>query len=208
MGAPIDPGALLGLRKGRIGHILPQRPDPITRTLVGQLGHSLAGDDVPVTHDQVHMRIVLVLARLMDGGTPGCLALGQPLGKGRDQFPTFLSPKLPGQGDRQLVDDPGIFPIVLLFPVQPGTGSTAIDRHARAEQLGLGIGAGDVPNMRPGRARCVGGLADAAEVEAVDRDASLLTTTAGPPPGRVAHRSAPAGQAVPAAAVRSGAWPW
>ncbi len=154
------------------------------------------------------MRIVLVLAALMDGRTPGRLALGQSLGKGHHQGLALVPPELPGQGDRQLVDDPGIFPIGLLFPVQPGTGGTAIDRHALAEQIGLRIGPGDVANMRPRRALGVGGLADAAKIQAVDRDASLLTTTAGPPPGRAAHRSVPARLAVPAAAARSGAWPW
>ena len=208
IGAPIDPGALLGLRQRLVGDVLPQRPHPIAGALVGQLGDPLAGDAVPIAHHQVHMRIVLVLARLMNGGTPGRPALGQPFGKGRHQGPAFVRSELPGQGDRQLVDDPGVLAIGLLFPVQPGTGGTAISGHALAEQIRLGIGPGDVANMRPRRPFRVGGLADAAEVEAVDRDASLLTTTAGPPPGRAAHRSAPTGQAVPAAAARSGAWPW
>ena len=172
IGTPIDPGALLGLRQRLVGHVLPQRPDSIAGALVGQLGHPLASDDVPVAHHQVHVRIVLVLARLVDGGTPGRPARGHLFGKGCDQCPPLLSIELPGQGDRQLVDDPGIFPIRLLFPIQPGTGGTTINRHALAKQISLGIGAGDVPNMRPGRPRCVGGLADAAEIEAVDRDAS------------------------------------
>jgi hypothetical protein len=67
-----------------------------------------------------------------------------------------------GNGGGDLVDHAGILAVLPLLPVQPSAGGVALARHPSGQQVGAGLGAGDVAQMRARRPGRVGGLADAA----------------------------------------------
>lgn len=183
MAAAVDPNGLCGLRKRRVGRLLPQQPHPVARPLLGQHRHPPAGPRIAVTHDQVHMRVGGILPGLVDGGEPRRPPRRQPLGEAAHELAPLPPVELERQGDGQLVDDAGVLAVGPLLRVQPRPCRTAFDRHPGAAQISFGIGPGDVADVRPRRPRRVGAPADRAHVQAVDRDActhSSTTSTAKP----------------------------
>jgi len=63
---------------------------------------------------------------------------------------------------------------VLFFSIQPPAGRLAFFRHSSRQKIGVRIRPGDVADMRPCRAGCVSGLADAAQVKTVNRHPASL----------------------------------
>lgn len=70
MAAPVDPRRLCRRRKSGIAGVFPQQPHPVARAFFRQHRHALAGRHITIPDDQVRMRVVRVLARLVDGGEP------------------------------------------------------------------------------------------------------------------------------------------
>ena len=120
------------------------------------------------------MRIVRVPAALVDRRKPCRFALRDPLGKRRDQPAPLQGVQLARQGRRDLVDHAGILSVPPFLLVQPSAGRVALAWHSSGQQVGAGLGAGDVAKMRARRPGRVGGLADAAKVQAVNRHVSSL----------------------------------
>jgi len=86
----------------------------------------------------------------------------------------LLRVQLARQGGGDLVDHAGILAVLPFLPVQPSAGGVALVRHPSGQQVGAGFRAGDVAEVRARRPGRVGGLADAAQVQAVNRHASSL----------------------------------
>ena len=120
------------------------------------------------------VRVVGVRSALVDRGEPCRPPSRHPLGEDRDQHPPLLRVQLARQGGGELVDHAGVFAVLPFLPVQPSEGGVALGRHPSGQQVGAGLGAGDVAQMRARRPGRVGGLADTAQMQAVDRHASSL----------------------------------
>lgn len=171
MAAPVDPRPLPGLLQGGVDGFLPQRPEALAGPFLRQHRHPLPGFGIAVPDDQVRMRVGRVLPRLVQRRQPrGALERGF-LTKDPDQIPALPVAELARQGDDELVDHAGVLPVAPLLRVQPPAGRLALDRHAGADHLGLRIGPGDVADVRPRRPGGVRAPADAAHVEAENRDA-------------------------------------
>jgi len=106
--------------------------------------------------------VMRVPPALVDRREPCRPPLRHPLGKRHDQPAPLQGVQLARQGHRQLVDHAGIFAVLLFFPVQPSADGVALNRHSFGQQVGAGLGPGDVADMRARRPGRVGGLADAA----------------------------------------------
>ena len=186
MAAPVDADGLHGVLKGLVDLLLPQQPHPVARPLLGQHRHAPAGLVVAVAHDQVHVRIVGVPARLMDRGQPRGAFIGQALGKAAHEGAALPPVQFERQGGGELVDDPGVFAVGFFLRVQPSPRRLRLHRHSGAQHVGLRRGPCDVANMRPRRAGGMGAPADRAHVQAVDRDAGHLLPRLRARPARAA----------------------
>jgi len=120
------------------------------------------------------VRVVGVRTALVDRGEPCRPPVRDPLSEGCHQPSPLPGVHLAGQGDRDLVDHAGVLAVLPLLSVQPSAGRIALVGHPAGQQVGAGLGAGDVADVRARRPGRVGGLADAAQMQAVDRHASSL----------------------------------
>jgi hypothetical protein len=170
MAAPIDARELSRLSQGGIGGFLPQQPHPVASALLGQQRHPPAGVDVAVSDDQVGVRVRSVVPGLVDRRQPRRPARRQLLGEGADELgpPPWI--QFERQRQHDLVDDPGVLSIRRFLGVEPASGGVPLDRHPRADQRGLRAWPGDVADVRSGGAGRMRAPADAADVQAVDRD--------------------------------------
>jgi hypothetical protein len=170
MAAPVDALRPPRLPQGGVGGFLPQQPHPVASALLGQQRHPPAGVDVSVPDDQVGVRVRSIVPGLVDRRQPRRPARRQLLGKAAHQLGTLPSIKFAGQRQHDLVDDAGVLTVGLLLSVEPAAGGVSLDRHSRAQQLGLHVRPGDVADVRSGGAGRMRAPADAADVQAVDRD--------------------------------------
>jgi hypothetical protein len=119
------------------------------------------------------MRVVCVVARLVDGGEPCGAVLGDASGKASHQRLPLPCVQLARQGEHELVDDAGVLAVGPLLPIQPCPRRVRGLGHALGHEDGLGTFAGDVADMRPCGAGRMCRPADAAHVQAVDRNRPL-----------------------------------
>jgi len=120
------------------------------------------------------VRIVRVPSALVDRRKPSRLPLRHPLGKRRDQPAPLQGVQLARQGHGQLVDHAGVLTVPPFLPIQPPPRGVALGRHPSGQQVGAGLGAGDIAKMRARRPGRMGGLADTAQMQAVNRHLSSL----------------------------------
>jgi len=120
------------------------------------------------------VRIVRIPSALVDRREPCRPPLRHPLGKRHDQPAPLQGVQLTRQGHGQLVDHAGVLTVAPFLPVQPPPRGVALGRHSSGQQVGAGLGAGDVAKMRARRPGRVGGLADTAQMQAVNRHNSSL----------------------------------
>jgi len=125
------------------------------------------------------VRVVRVPSALVDRRKPCRPSLRDPFGEDRDQPAPLPRVQFARQSHRDFVDDPGVLAVLPFFPIQPAAGGVALLRHPSGENIGAGFRAGDVADMRARRPGRVGGLADAAKVQAVDRHPSNLPAGCG-----------------------------
>jgi hypothetical protein len=119
------------------------------------------------------MRVVPVVARLVDRRKPRRTVLRDLTGKASHQRLPLPCVQLARQGQHELVDDAGVLPVALLLPIQPCPRRVRGLGHALGHEDGLGAFAGDVADMRPCSAGRMCRSADAAHVQAVDRNRPL-----------------------------------
>ena len=86
--------------------------------------------------------------------------------------------QLAGQGYAQLVDDAGIRSQSVLPVVHPGARLDRFIGHVVGEDFGFGVGAADIANMRPCRARLMGRAANTLKIATIDGHTHTLTANA------------------------------
>lgn len=74
--AAVDAGRVSGVGEGFVDGFLPQSPQAFGAAFFRELGDARAGVDVAVPNDDVHMRVVAVLAPVVDHGQPRGAASG------------------------------------------------------------------------------------------------------------------------------------
>jgi hypothetical protein len=135
MAAPVDPRRRPGLCECRVDGPLPQIPDALASSLLGQQRHPLSGLGIAVPDDQVRMRVEGVPPGLVQRRQPRRPASRQSLG----EAPHELGPPPPvefaRQGQHDLVDHPRVLAVVPLLPVQPSPRRLALERHPGADHL-------------------------------------------------------------------------
>lgn len=193
---PFDPlRASCGLQ-GVIAQPFPEQPHPIDRALVRELGDAPAGFRGAVADDDMGVGVAGILAGLMDRREPGGLALRQFLRKRPHQVRAPIAAELARQGHNDPVDNAGILPVVPLLRVQPCAGGFRIGGKALGQQDGLGALAGDIADMGACGSGRMGGLADARDVQAIDRNGRLRVSPGGLSAGVPQGGGAPLGEMV------------
>ena len=185
---PVDPLGAPGALKRLVGAALPGGAQPLgavglqacllaVALAVREPQHALAGLDIAVAEREVRMRVLRVLAHVMDGRDPGHPAFRHLGGEGGDQVRALEHVKLAGQRHHDLVDEAGVLAGGLLLGVHPAHGGCRVSGHVLGDDLGGGARAGDVFQVRGRRAGLMGGPADGLVIERVDRHRARSRTS-------------------------------
>src|ERR1019366_1067514 len=163
----LDPGAF----QGAIGAVLPYLPEPLDSIgdqaslgpvpwTVGKEDDPLVGLDVPVDDDKMGVRVMAVIALVVDGEKVRYAGSGDQHRKMVHQLDPLLVRKLSGQGDVDFGAEPGVLPCPALQGIHPSACGAGIIRHMPRLDVGSGTCAADISEMRASRARRMGGASD------------------------------------------------
>lgn len=107
------------------------------------------------------MRVLCVLAHVMEGREIRRLALGHSLGIGAYQLGALLAVQLARQGQHHLVEDAGVLPIADFGLFDPRRQLAEFLGHPRPGRSAAGARPSDVAQVRGGRERLLlGALSD------------------------------------------------
>jgi hypothetical protein len=139
--------------------------------LVGKLHNSLSGRRVAVSNDDMGVRVVSVLSRIVDRRQPRHAVGGQAADENPNQGLPPRRVQFQRQGHHDLVDDPRILPVGPLGFIEPSAGLRGSRRHVLADHGAGGAAAGDVSRVRARRPRAVRAAPDGAMAQAENRHA-------------------------------------